>query len=52
MVALNDSGIVGALKLYKDDRDIEGLKARIYHKVLQVTNSRADWGASSAATTA
>lgn len=52
MVALNDSGVVGALKLYREDRDIEGLKARIYHKVLQAGSSRAEWGASSAATTA
>jgi hypothetical protein len=33
MVQLRDNGIIGAFMLYLDDKDINGFKARIIHKV-------------------
>lgn len=35
-----DKGILGAFMLYQDDRDFEGFKARIIHKVMTPNGSR------------
>jgi hypothetical protein len=37
---MKDNGILGALMLYQDDRDFEGLKARVIHKLLTPSSSR------------
>jgi hypothetical protein len=37
---MKDKGILGALMLYQDDRDFEGLKARVIHKILTPSSSR------------
>lgn len=34
LVQMKDKGILGALMLYQDDRDLEGFKARVVDKVL------------------
>ena len=53
MIQLRDNGIIGAFMLYLDDKDLEGLKARVIHKVLSPSNSRENrGGAISTATTA
>ena len=35
-----DKGILGAFMLYQDDKDFEGFKARIIHKVMTPNGSR------------
>ena len=40
LISLKDKGIIGAFMLYQDDRDFEGFKARIIHKILTPTQSR------------
>jgi hypothetical protein len=37
---MKDKGIIGAFMLYQDDRDFEGFKARVIHKILTPTASR------------
>jgi hypothetical protein len=37
---MKDKGIIGAFMLYQDDKDFEGLKARVIHKILTPTASR------------
>lgn len=37
---MKDKGILGAFMLYQDDRDFEGFKARVIHKVITPTGSR------------
>lgn len=40
LVNMRDKGILGAFMLYQDDRDFEGFKARVLHKVLSPSVSR------------
>jgi hypothetical protein len=37
---MKDKGILGAFMLYQDDRDFEGFKARVIHKVITPNASR------------
>ena len=40
LIKMKDKGILGAFMLYQDDRDFEGFKARIIHKVMTPNGSR------------
>ena len=40
LIRMRDRGILGAFMLYQDDKDFEGFKARVIHKVLSPTGSR------------
>jgi hypothetical protein len=37
---MKDKGIIGAFMLYQDDKDFEGFKARVIHKILTPSGSR------------
>jgi hypothetical protein len=37
---MKDKGIIGAFMLYQDDRDFEGFKARVIHKLVTPSVSR------------
>ena len=41
---MKDKGILGAFMMYQDDKDFEGFKARIIHKVLTPSGSRENPG--------
>ena len=55
LISMKDKGILGAFMLYQDDKDFEGFKARIIHKVMTPNGSREakeySKGTSSSATT-
>ena len=40
LISMKDKGILGAFMLYQDDKDFEGFKARIIHKVMTPNGSR------------
>lgn len=40
LIRIKDKGILGAFMLYQDDKDFEGFKARVIHKVLTPSCSR------------
>ena len=40
LIRMMDKGIYGAFMLYQDDKDFEGFKARIIHKVMTPNGSR------------
>jgi hypothetical protein len=40
LIQMKDRGVLGALMLYQDDRDFEGFKARVIHKLLSPSGSR------------
>jgi hypothetical protein len=37
---MKDKGIIGAFMLYQDDKDFEGFKARVIHKLVTPSVSR------------
>jgi hypothetical protein len=40
LIQMKDRGVLGALMLYQDDRDFEGFKARVIHKLLSPSGCR------------
>ncbi len=40
LIHMKDKGIIGAFMLYQDDRDFEGFKARVIHKLVTPSVSR------------